>query len=485
MLRLFLVQALVVLLSFSMEVRAGSTSSFVSIPLEKVKHQTGLEDSIPSVVVHQQHANRGISRLARMKGEASPPDHDLWGKISSRLVSLPENSEFMLTNATGLLPDQQPGNKVYDSPTLEHRHISRGVQKVNSTAHATPACPNSLGLEIQSKDSGCEANGCRVWLDISNDMAKMAIGTPSRDFSLLVDSGSADFWVGGQGCQGNDGQSCGNHTFLGSSTSSTFKDLHQPWSIDYNTGRVSGTLVQDNISLAGLHLEEFEFGVASKESPEFTGQDVLFDGLAGVAKSSISRQKVNPLVEALHKSGAIKDSIVSFRIPRAADNKHDGEMTLGGMNPALYDARSIVAVKNVNKLGYWEAPIKQVKINGKSTGWANRTGVLDTGTVYAVHSQIPGAKKIDGSWAVPCKTNASLSLTFGSIDFPIDPQDLAFIPLYDDEPRGDCWSGISIGTVGPFHLPTTWLLGDTFLKNVYHSLNSNEDKDEITFAKLK
>jgi hypothetical protein len=28
-------------------------------------------------------------------------------------------------------------------------------------------------------------------------------------------------------------------------------------------------------------------------------------------------------------------------------------------------------------------------------------------------------------------------------------------------------------------------LGDMFLKNVYHSLNANEGKDEITFAKLK
>jgi len=75
-----------------------------------------------------------------------------------------------------------------------------------------------------------------------------------------------------------------------------------------------------------------------------------------------------------------------------------------------------------------------------------------------MHSQVSGAKKIDGSWTVPCKTNASISLTFGSIDFAIDPRDLAFIPLYDDEPDGDCWSGISIGTVGPFNLPTTWLV---------------------------
>jgi len=40
------------------------------------------------------------------------------------------------------------------------------------------------------------------------DMAKLAIGTPPRTFSLLMDSGSADFWVGGEGCQGKDGNGC-------------------------------------------------------------------------------------------------------------------------------------------------------------------------------------------------------------------------------------------------------------------------------------
>lgn len=56
-------------------------------------------------------------------------------------------------------------------------------------------------------------------------------------------------------------------------------------------------------------------------------------------------------------------------------------MTLGGMDPARYEAGSTVAVKNINKLGFWEVSISQVMIDGNSTGWTNRTGVLDIGTV--------------------------------------------------------------------------------------------------------
>ena len=87
------------------------------------------------------------------------------------------------------------------------------------------------------------------------------------------------------------------------------------------------------------------------------------------------------MVEALTQVGAIENAVVSFKIPRVADNKHDGEMTLGGMDPARYEPGSTVTVKNINKLGFWEAPINQVKIDGNFTGWTNRTGVLDTGTV--------------------------------------------------------------------------------------------------------
>ena len=61
------------------------------------------------------------------------------------------------------------------------------------------------------------------------------MGTPPRDFLILIDSGSADLWVGGEGCQFSSvqGADCvsqsdqlmfatlipldmqGNHTFLG------------------------------------------------------------------------------------------------------------------------------------------------------------------------------------------------------------------------------------------------------------------------------
>lgn len=95
----------------------------------------------------------------------------------------------------------------------------------------------------------------------------------------------------------------------------------------------------------------------------------------------ISRQGTTTLVEALQKAGHIKDAITSYKIPRLADGKNDGEMTLGAMNPAKYDPQTLVTVPNVNPLGFWEATIGGVKVNGKDMGWKNRSAIMDTGTV--------------------------------------------------------------------------------------------------------
>lgn len=37
------------------------------------------------------------------------------------------------------------------------------------------------------------------------DIGTVQLGTPPKDFRLLIDSGSADLWVGAEGCVADDG----------------------------------------------------------------------------------------------------------------------------------------------------------------------------------------------------------------------------------------------------------------------------------------
>jgi hypothetical protein len=113
--------------------------------------------------------------------------------------------------------------------------------------------------------------------------------------------------------------------------------MAKSWSIKYGTGAVSGTIVRDNIIVAGLALKDHTFGVATQESKDFTSDATAFDGIMGLARShadpdhgqTLSKQDTDNPIEALVKQGLIKEAITSFKIPRLADKKNDGQVTFG------------------------------------------------------------------------------------------------------------------------------------------------------------
>ena len=66
-----------------------------------------------------------------------------------------------------------------------------------------------------------------------------------------------------------------------------------PWDIKYGTGAVNGSIVTDNLSIAGLKLDRHKFGVATGESPDFSGPTAPFDGLMGLARSVCPRSSAS------------------------------------------------------------------------------------------------------------------------------------------------------------------------------------------------
>ncbi|KAF9490810.1 acid protease [Pleurotus eryngii] len=343
------------------------------------------------------------------------------------------------------------------------------------TAAGPPSVGDSIGLDIESNDVGY--------------LARVQMGTPPRNFELLMDSGSADLWVGAENCQSQAGGNCGNHNFLGPASSNTFKDTQKPFQVTYGTGEVQGSIVTDDISVAGLPLQAHTFGVATTESVDFSDNSTPFDGIMGLAQSTLSQQNTATPIEALVKTGALKQTVVSYKISRLADLKNDGEITFGGLDATKFDPLTLTEVPNVSQQGFWEASMPAVSVDGTDLGLKGRTAILDTGTTLiiapaadalAIHQQIAGAQSDgQGGFVIPCTTTASVALTFGQTSFAIDPRDLAFAPLDPNDPTGDCVSGISSGNIGGAN---EWLVGDVFLKNAYFS--TNVDRNTLSLAKL-
>lgn len=132
--------------------------------------------------------------------------------------------------------------------------------------------------------------------------------------------------------------------------------------------------------------------------------------------------------------------------------------SFSGLDPAKFDAQTLVSLPNVSPVGFWEAAVDAFTVNGTDLGLTGRTAILDTGTTLiiapqpdadAVHQAIPGAKSDgQGGFTVPCGTTASLAVTFGGKSFAIDTRDLAVQPVDPNNPTGDCVSGIAAGNIG-------------------------------------
>lgn len=460
-----------------------ANAGIVTLPLRAIRQN---RDNLHPYVYYQQHANQAHRRLARMTGTTAPSDEELALRLHKRYQATGQTAEALKAyrKAAKAAKGKAPAKTGNLAAAAAGAGTGAGVSQVDLdaavngglTAADAPAAFDSLGLDIEANDVGY--------------IATVQIGTPPRDFKILMDSGSADFWVAAEGCQKDVGGACSaQHTELGATSSSSFVDTKKPFSVTYGAGQVSGNIITDDVAFAGLALAKQTFGTASVESKEFNGDDTSFDGLMGLAQSILSNQKTLTPPESLAKSGAIKNAIVSYKISRLSDLKNDGEVSFGGLDPTKFDAKTLVTLPNASKVGFWEGAMDAVTVDGKDLALAGRTAILDTGTTLiiapdadatAVHAAIPGSKTDgQGSFTVPCTTTASVALTFGGQVFDIQPQDIAFLPVDPADPTGDCISGISSGNIGG---PQEWLVGDVFLKNAYFS--HDVGKNTVSLAKL-
>ncbi|KAJ7722756.1 aspartic peptidase domain-containing protein [Mycena maculata] len=360
-----------------------------------------------------------------------------------------------------------------------------------------------LGRDDLSQNISTFANNSMILNIDGSDtqyLATIPIGTPPQNFSVIMDSGSAVFWVGSDNCTSIKGGPCGNHTFLGQKQSSSFVNTGTQWQALYGSGNASGTVVTDNVVIAGIKVNNLTFGIANQLSEEFTS-DNNTDGLMGLARSSLTKLRIPTPVEAMAKRGLIPAAITSYRIPRRSDGVNDGEITFGsvfttlitehtsyldsGLDESRFNHGTLVTV-NSTDTGFWVAELGAVTVDGVDLRLTNRTALLDTGTtlmaaspddVKAIHDKIPGAKQNGQGYTVPCNTTAVVALTFGGQSFPINVLELARGSA--TQKTGDCGSGIGASATAG----NRWLVGDTFLKSVYYSTNG--DTNQISLATLE
>ncbi|KAI9067956.1 acid protease [Trametes sanguinea] len=316
----------------------------------------------------------------------------------------------------------------------------------------------------------------------SSFYGSIAVGTPAISYNVILDTGSSDLWLAAS--DGVSTDSDGIPTFDPSS-SSTFADLNTSFSISYGSGAARGTLGKDTVQFAGFEVDSQVFGVVTQVSQGLLNSPV--SGLMGLGFQTIAASGATPFWQALVENGNTLDSpLMAFQLTRFNDVNNaqalepGGTFNLGAVNSSLFTGD--IDYQNIpdGQEGYWIQQLAGLTVNGNSVDVGSGSAAyaaIDTGTtlvggpqdvISALYDAIPGSQALTGQnagyWTYPCSTDVNVTLRFGSssVSWPVSNEDFLLEQASQDTCVGAFFALNTSGTSAP-----AWIVGDTFLKNVY------------------
>jgi hypothetical protein len=256
---------------------------------------------------------------------------------------------------------------------------------------------------------------------------------------------------------------CKTHNSFGPTDSTTFKSIDgSSFTLAYGSGSVSGNYGNDTVSIAGFTFP-MTLGIANITSNDFSAFPM--DGILGLSQAPGTYPN---FIQELVSSKSLKSNLFGISINRASDGPNTGEINFGAPDTTQYTGSLNYNAVSSNAEGDWAIPMDGLGLVGKDAGITGRLAYLDTGTSYIFapaddvtkfHGIVPGAKSSDGgTWTVPCTTTTPLTFTFSGVTYTVPTEDWVG-PMAN----GACTSNV----YGHPVVDGEWLLGDTFLKNVY------------------
>jgi hypothetical protein len=201
------------------------------------------------------------------------------------------------------------------------------------------------------------------------------------------------------------------------------------------------------------------------------------DGILGIGRGSSTSNEISApqIMDVLSNNKLIGAKIYGIHLSRASNGVLDGELNLGKVNEERFDGEMNYIDCVDNDTGFWEIPLENAGVNGdeirlSAGGSGKRTAIMDTGTSFilmprsdaeAIHAPIQGASQDGETFFVPCDSDAVVQFGFHGKKYNISTAD--WIGAETSE-KGKCRSNI-IGR--KTFSDSQWLVGDTFLKNVY------------------
>lgn len=301
-------------------------------------------------------------------------------------------------------------------------------------------------------------------------MVTMKFGSPTQEMNMLLDTGATTTWVMGGDCTD---VACKHHNLFDEAKSTTLKKLNTGMNVVYGTGNVSMTMATDTVEVAGYKLP-IQFGVGHKVTDTF--MSFPMDGILGLAYSPVA----NPpsFIGALMDGGLLKNPIFGVNLHRGADKTNDGSIVFGAVDNSKFSGDINYGALHASHDGHWMITSGEAGFDGKKAGLSGKKVIIDSGTSYCFlppddakkfYSTFPDAIIAENgeSYSVPCNTTTPAQFEFDGVMYEISTKDWVGGRAKES---GRCTSNIfsrdATGSTPETKL-NAWLMGDTFLKNVY------------------
>ena len=203
-------------------------------------------------------------------------------------------------------------------------------------------------------------------------LANVKIGSKSKDFNLLLDTGSKVLWVAIEGCIG----SYKIDTFFNPSSSSTCNYVGKKFEIEYGTGYCTGFYFSDYIEYLPKRKFKLNFGVASVAFFNVTRAD----GIIGLAK--YYEDESESFIHMLKKSGNTDSLAFSIKF----ENDYFKSDVKGTMYIGEHDDFSLSGVSSCtlySNTNFWACTLNSFSMKSSNTEVVSKikTGIIfDTGT---------------------------------------------------------------------------------------------------------
>ncbi|KAI0630212.1 protease [Trametes polyzona] len=346
-----------------------------------------------------------------------------------------------------------------------------GLGAFNEGASILPGMPYPDPLKKRQAEPLVDENGDEFWA------GTISIGTPSKNFFIDFDTGSADLWVPSVDCTSS--YCSRKNKYDPAASSSSNRQGGDEFSITYADGsKVSGPVYTDTVTIAGVRVRKQSFSPVDTVSPSFGSEPD--DGILGLAFPAISNMKANPFIQSAKWERAIKHAVFGMKLAKLGS-----ELYLGGTDAALYTGA--VEGHAVTGSGFWQIAGASVSAKGQAAVSGFQT-IVDSGTtliygpphaVAALYAKIPDAQLYDaqnGIYSFPCDASPDVAFAWGGRSWEISAENFNL---------GRVSLTRCIGAVIGHDLglgASTWLLGDSFMKNVY-TVFSFDDRS-VGFATL-